>query len=129
MDDETPMTIYRTMRSEVDGHPTLGASLSTLGSRPEKDIPVDAAGLVRPKTGGMSVTPDHWEDMPPALLPRELNGESRYTLFLLTTAALPADLCARIDRPMHANVEPRGECLFADYNASLQGTREDWVSQ
>ncbi len=129
MRDGTPITIYRTMRVENDGHPKLGASLSTLGARPIKDIPVDDAGIVQPKTGGMSVTPDYWEDMPPALLPRNLGGESRHTLFQLDTITLPVELCARIDRPKHANVEPHEECLFINYNDSLQRTRKDWIEQ
>lgn len=52
-------TIYRCMRPDPDGLPRLGASLSTLGVRPGKDIPVLPDGSVAPKTGGMSVTPEN----------------------------------------------------------------------
>ncbi|MBT3327542.1 MAG: hypothetical protein HN396_15010 [Gemmatimonadales bacterium] len=122
-----PTVIYRPMRRAKDGKPELGASLATLGVRPDKDVPMDDDGYVEPLSGGMSVTPDRLEDVPPSLLPRKYGGEGRHTLFLLLVSMLPPQLRARIDKPRHANVEPTQRCLFVDYNGRVQGTRLDWV--
>jgi len=81
MDKEPPTTLVRPMRVDDDGFPVLGASLSTLGVWPNKGIPVAVDGMVQPESGGMSVTPDRWEDVPHPLMPRELGGEGRHPLF------------------------------------------------
>lgn len=126
MKNALPTIIYRPMRPAEDGHPALGASLSTLGVRSGKDIPVADDGVVQPKSGGMSVTPDRWRDVPQPLLPRSLGGEGRHPLFCLEIEALPLDLVARVDRPRHANVEPVAVCQFDEFNAAVQATRCDW---
>lgn len=43
--------MYRTMKADADGGPTVGTTSSTLGVRLDKDIPVGADGFVEPKTG------------------------------------------------------------------------------
>jgi len=63
-------TYYRIMRSSPDGAPLCGASATRLGVR-DKDVVIDSAGFVQPKTGGMSVTPDD-----PRHLPEEFRPES-----------------------------------------------------
>lgn len=118
--------IFRPMRPADDGKPTLGRSLSTLGVRPGHDLPVDADGSVAPETGGMSVTPDRVEDVPPALLPRSLGGEGRHPLFVLAVELIPATLRVRVDNPKHANVEPSVRCGFEVYELHVQGTRSNW---
>ena len=56
--DETGKMLYRAMIPAADGGPQRGSTARTLGARSEVDVPVDAAGRVRPGTGGMSVAPD-----------------------------------------------------------------------
>jgi|GEM_PF-5033347 len=121
-----PTIIFRPMRPDEDGFPKLGASLSTLGVRPNKDIKVAADGTVHPESGGMSVTPDRWKDVPHPLMPRELGGEGRHPLFCLLASSLPDSLTARIDRTRHANVEPVEACHFEDFNGAVQATRLGW---
>ncbi len=129
LDAIKPRIIFRAMRPASDGKPEAGRSLSTLGVRPRKDIPLDEEGMVLPSRGGMSVTPDRWQDMPPALLPRSLGGEGRHPLFYLYTSLLPSGLIARIDRPKHANVEPTSRCHFLDFEAEVRATRQHWERQ
>lgn len=118
--------IIRPMRAADDGKPVLGRSLSTLGVRPDHDLPVDADGCVEPATGGMSVTPDRVEDVPPTLLPRVLGGEGRHPLFVVDVDQLPATLTVRVDKPKHANVEPAARTAFEAYELEVQNTRTFW---
>lgn len=118
--------IFRPMRPADDGKPALGRSLSTLGVRPDHDLPVDADGCVAPVTGGMSVTPDRVEDVPPTLLPRALGGEGRHPLFKVAVDQLPPTLAVRVDKPKHANVEPAARCVFEAYELEVQKTRTFW---
>lgn len=122
---DTPSILFRCMRADDDGHPVTGASLSTLGIR-ERDVKPQADGLVHPQTGGMSVTPDRWEDMPKPLLPVPLGGEGRHPLFCMPCVALPSSLAARIDRPGHALVENTAACTFQVLQEDIQGTRLSW---
>jgi hypothetical protein len=122
---DTPSILFRCMRAADDGHPVTGASLSTLGIR-ERDVRPQADGLVQPQTGGMSVTPDRWEDMPKPLLPEPLGGEGRHPLFRMLTSALPSSLAARRDRPGHALVENTVACTFQVLQDDIRGTRLSW---
>ncbi len=124
---KSPVTIYRCMRPDAVGAPKIGASLSTLGVRPGKDIPVAADGSVDPQTGGMSVTPDDPDAMPFDLLPRSRGGDGRHPMFSLVVADLPETLVARRDKPDHANVEPATRQSFAAYNGDVQSTQGRWV--
>lgn len=121
--------LYRTMRATADGLPECGASFSTLGARPDKDIAVDDAGRVEPATGGMSTTLDDPKKMKKPARPRALGGESRQPLFVLEVGALPPTLLHRPESPAekhHHFVEPATSTTFDDYQASLHGTRADW---
>lgn len=121
------VTIFRCMRPEPDGYPTLGASLSTLGVRRVKDIPVLPDGTAAPGTGGMSVTPDDPDAMPFDLLPRSRGGDGRHPIFSLAVGRLPGSLTVRVDAPDHANVEPTYACQFDRYNDDVQATRLTWI--
>lgn len=118
--------IFRPMRPAEDDKPEVGRSLSTLGVRPGHDLPVDDTGGVAPGTGGMSVTPDRVEDLPPTLLPRALGGEGRHPLFVVAVDQLPATLTVRVDKPTHANVEPAARSSFEAYELEVQKTRTSW---
>lgn len=119
--------LYRTMREE-DGSPVCGASFSTLGARPGKDIPVDEEGNVSPATGGMSTTLDDPKKMYKPLRPRALGGEGRHPLFVLLTEALPETLSHRQDGTMaeHHVVEPTARKPFEAYQQTLHDTRKAW---
>jgi len=122
------LLLYRTMRAEADRKPAVGASATCLGARPGIDLPVEAEGLVRPRTGGMSVTADDPREIDRVRRPRARGGESRHPLFLLDAALLPVSLaCRPIPPPLsHHAVEPTARCPFEDYQAALASTRDDW---
>lgn len=125
-----PEIIFRAMQEDSDGKPRTGNSAITLGVRIEgshADILIDSQGQVHPKTGGMSVTPDDYRQLPKHRLPESLGGRGRYPIFSFQVASLPSSLMLHRDKPSHALVEPSKSCLFEEYEQNLHGTREDWV--
>jgi len=68
-------TVYRGTRV-ADGAPSTGSTASTLGARPDVDIPVSEEGLVRPGTGGMSVN-DSPTGMPEFRRPLAFGGSGK----------------------------------------------------
>ena len=126
----TPEIVFRAMKEDSDGKPRTGNSAVTLGVRIEgshADIQIDNQGQIHPKTGGMSVTPDDYRQLPNHRLPESLGGRGRHPIFSFQVANLPSSLTLRRDKPSHAFVEPLKSCLFEEYEQNLQGTREDWV--
>lgn len=68
-------TLYRAMKVDhVDGMPLAESTARGLGVRPGIDIPVDDFGLVDPGGGGMSVSPDAIDNLPPWRRPPEHGG-------------------------------------------------------
>jgi hypothetical protein len=83
---------------------------------------------VKPEAGGMSAFIDP-RKMPKSLRPRTLKekpGESPYPCFSIDKAKLPAALVFRKDKEYHGLVEPRVQCVFAEYEAQLGATRVEW---
>jgi hypothetical protein len=131
--------MYRPMKSDGT-FPITGASATTLGARTPKDISVDAEGLVRPETGGMSVRP-RIIDIPAAFLPRRLKhlnrnagGSEAVVVFRcgdkngrFDAGPVSAVLSLRPDAPGHGNVEPRSEMSYEAFQIALHATRESWV--
>src|SRR5258708_3913854 len=121
--------LFRAMKQDSDGYPTVGSSSRTLGVRidgPSRDIVVTLDRTVSPGTGGMSVALDAARNLPKHRLPKSLGGEGRDPVFKMSSAALPTDLMVRPDRAPHAFVEPAVVCLFEHYEKSLWGTRVSW---
>jgi hypothetical protein len=112
----------------LGGRPEAGASARTLGVRPESDIPVDASQLVRPGSGGMSVTPDDVMDLPPFRRPPSLGGTGKDPAWAFPEEALGPDLVYRPDPEMnsHGFVEPARVMLFEDFQAALAATADQW---
>ena len=126
----TPEIVFRAMKEGSDGKSRTGNSAITLGVRIEgshADIQIDSQGQVHSKTGGMSVTPDDYRQLPKHRLPESLSGRGRHPIFSFQIANLPSTLALRKDKPGHALVEPSKSCLFEEYEQNLHGTREDWV--
>ncbi|MDP8952728.1 MAG: hypothetical protein M3N18_10930, partial [Actinomycetota bacterium] len=97
------------MKPDESDLPKLGTSASTLGVRPEKDIPLDDGGLVHPYTGGMSVTPDRPDRINPPLRPRALGGGGKHPAYGINVENLGPTLQFRRDpeNPVnHGFVEP-----------------------
>ena len=132
--------LVRAMRRE-ERYPLVGASKSALGvvigHGCNDDLPMDANGLVFPKTGGMSVSPT-WRDLPGHRIPRRLQilcskatgnnlvdcwqfGERPFIDGPVATM-----LSLRIDQLAHGVVEPTHEMPVVEYQAALAATRENW---
>lgn len=129
--------VYRIMKKDEDGLPTIGSSSSTLGVRPGIDIDLDAHNNVQVNGKGMSVAPD-WRDINPNRIPKRL----RHTV--LGAAGSNNTFCFRRgegpfqrgffadglnlepDSPKHGNVVPAQVVPLATYEANIVATRPDW---
>jgi hypothetical protein len=131
--------IYRTMIANGD-KPKVGSVANTLGVRVPFDIEVDANGLVRPGTGGMSVAPG-WRELLGHLIPRRLRhlapkatGKDvlvcwRMDELSFQAGPLAPGLQLRIDpkNDRHGVIEPDREMLLIEFQAALASTREFWL--
>lgn len=104
------------MRPAEDGSPRLGPTPKTLGARPagptgeDGDIAVGEDGMVRPETGGMSVSPPPAENIVPYRRPPEHGGTAKkLKLYEMDTDELPEELVARPEEPRGAR--PDRACL------------------
>jgi hypothetical protein len=127
--------VLRGMRPADDGSPRLGPTPKTLGARPagpdgeDGDIPVGEDGMVRPGTGGMSVSPYPPSNIVPFRRPPEHGGTAKkFRLYEIETDELPEELVARDDphREGHVFIEPAREMSFEDYQSALESTEDLW---
>lgn len=134
--------IYRAMTVDGDGKPKVGQAARTLGARVppagKPDIRPDGAGIVRPRTGGMSVAPG-WRNLPAHRIPKRLKplmpdaaGKDEDACFCMgdgpfVSGAVATDLELRVDRPEHGMVEPAAAMPASDYQRALAVTRDQWV--
>jgi hypothetical protein len=126
-----PYTLFRTMRADKDGLPSIGRESSMLGVRiagAPSDVRVLDDGTIKAEAGGMSVFIDP-RKMPKSIRPRNLPdkaGESPYPCFKMEERQLPQQLVFRRDKEHHGLVEPRQQCKLEEYEARLHGTRSEW---
>lgn len=122
------------MKPDPDGCPAVGRAARMLGVRVPGDIAPDAEGLVRPNTGGMSVSPGSIWNVPnhrrPMGMGRGSTGPGGDRIFAIGAPPLAtARLTVRAapDRPeLHAFVEPGSPIPLAAYDGALSSTRPDW---
>lgn len=120
---------FRAMKSGATGRPRCGETGATLGVRP-RDVEIEGDNLVRPSTGGMSVTPDDPAYLPEEFRPDSLGGIGRLPVFEISEDALGETLSVRPDpkRPTrHAFVEPRLPMSLQEYQCSLCATSPYWT--
>lgn len=130
---------FRAMLTD-QGKPAIGPTAQSLGVRPGYDIPLEAGGVVRPGTGGMSVAPD-WRKLPVFRIPVRLRH-----LFPRARGRDPRLRCWRMgdgpfaDGPVadglalradptntdHGLVEPVTAMALSAYASVLAATRDIW---
>jgi hypothetical protein len=121
--------LFRGMkRDEHDGRPQLGSTARTLGLRPEIEIQVDDAGLVRSGEGGLSVAYESPLNLPPHRRPPSHGGDGPDPVWEISTDDLPVSLECRIDPDLagHAFLEPAWTMEFGDYETAIHETRDLW---
>ena len=129
--------LYRGMTPAQDGLPLVGRSKRQLGvvvpggNSLEPDIAPDPAGVVHPRTGGMSVASSTMWDLPKHRRPRGMDKVSTgyasdrvYVIALSDVEKQPLDI--RPDTPIHSLVEPSRPVALAAYERALAATRPDW---
>lgn len=129
---------YRVMKGD-DGKPGLGATATTLGIRPGKDITPDAAGDGHPNSGGMSVSPS-LRDLPAFRVPRRLQnlvpgaaGSNSHFVWRMgegsfVASAVTEQLRLRPDpeNDSHGFIEPSDTMSIAAYQDAWHATQDDW---
>lgn len=126
---------FRSMTPAEDGLPSVGRSARKLGIRVPQDVKPDAAGVVGPGAGGMSVAPDSVWNLPhhrrPLGMGRGSTGPRQDHVFSVQPAPLRDNgLMARPDPVapgLHAIVEPVQRVLLEDFERSLAATRPHWT--
>jgi hypothetical protein len=121
------------MRKDATGRPQVGNKREELGVRPGYDIPVNA-GIVSPRTGGMSTTPDDPARLPPFLRPPRfgIGGFGTLPVFVFDLTRLGSRLTYRPDpdpkkAQQHGFVEPNQSMTIDAYQVALAATQTDWM--
>lgn len=124
---------------EEEGRPRVDRGARALGERVPGDIALDAEGCVAPAQGGMSVSPS-LRALPAHRVPHRLRAHAPRATGRDTDRVWshgegpfspgPVDPGLRL-RPdtgntRHGVVEPAARMTLAEYERSLEGTRDDW---
>lgn len=117
--------LYRAMREDPGGGPTVGPTARTLGVRPQVDIPV-VAGQVLPNSGGLSVAPDDPRNLHPLRRPPAYGGAGKDPVWYIVVAALGGDLPFRQDSATHGLIEPARAMSLDDFQKALEATKSYW---
>lgn len=126
------------MSVDDDGLPTLGDARGNqlgvrVGAGTESDYPsseLDAAGMVRPGVGGMSVSPNSPRYLVPHRRPPEHGGTAKDPAWGIDEDALGSNLRYRPDplRPdLHGFVEPARRMHLSEYLGAIRQTRNNWT--
>ena len=124
--------VFRAMRREADGQPTLDRTANALGVRIGTDIDVDNQSNAVVNDKGMSVSPS-WRDLPIFRIPKRLGGQGSNNTHCFTggtgafqQTGFAAGLELLPDSPTHGVVRPTLFGPLAQYEADLAATRADW---
>ena len=130
--------VYRAMKKDADGKPTVDQTAAGLGVRPGTDINTDVAGNVVLDDNGMSVAPT-WKSLELHRIPKRLGtivsgarGSNNTYCFTTGTGLFQRGPFAQglelvPDTAIHATVAPVAAVALAEYEANLVATRSDWV--
>lgn len=122
------------MVSDPEGKPQIGRSANRLGVRVPVDIKPDSGGDVHPETGGMSVSPDSFLNIPNYRRPKRIGhgstGPDSLRIYAIGKDRVSIDNLhlrpdpVRIDK--HAFVEPSRVMQLTQYENALGSTKDDW---
>jgi hypothetical protein len=128
--DGSAVSLFRSMKVDTDGLPSVGPTARELGVRPGDDIPVDNDGYVEPLTGGISVSPVAADRLPEHRRPPEVGGTGKDPVWTLTSDLLAATLRYRPDDEDpdgHGTIEPVSRMTLDAYQQALRATRSAWT--
>jgi hypothetical protein len=119
-----------------DGLPKAEASKTGLGvlvgSGPDDDIPIQADGLLHPRTGGMSVSPDDPMYLPTWRRPKKFGGTGKHPVWVISSELIQGQIVYWPDDPNpegvvdHGLVEPSAPTTEEVLQAALAATQEHW---
>src|SRR5262249_47423529 len=109
------------MTPATDGLPLVGRSARALGVRTPNEstnpdvTATDAADIIQPGTGGMSVAPNDPANLPRLRRPPVLGGTGKDPVWEIDTDDLGPDLQFRQDSTTHGLIEPARPMTLAEY--------------
>ncbi|WP_171014731.1 hypothetical protein [Rudaea sp. 3F27F6] len=121
------------MRADADQFPRIGQSGALLGVRVAEPADVEIVdGVVKPRSGGMSVAAENPRHLPDHRRPKTLGGTGTYPVFSIQEEHLGEELEAYLDDlngtdPYHFVIAPRQSCPFLAYERAIHATRERWT--
>lgn len=120
--------LYRSMKKDSMNLPEVENSARGLGAR-EYDIPV-VNSMVRPGTGGISVSPDSPLHLPRHRRPGSLQGIGKDPVWKMDSKWLSIFRLKYRPDPLkpsvHGFIEPAVEMTFSEYQRALASTKEMW---
>ena len=124
--------VFRAMKRDADGLPTVAPSASALGARIGIDIDVDTQNNVIVNQKGMSVSPS-WQAMSIFRIPKRLGGQGSNSTYcfklgsgLFEQASVATGLELFPDSSSHGVVRPEAPVALSQYEKHLADTRADW---
>ena len=130
--------VFRAMRKDEDGLPSIERSSNGLGIRPGIDVDVDSQGEVLANGKGTSVNPN-WRDMSIARIPKRLSrllpgarGSNNVFCFRQGEGSFQhgdfaEGLILEPDSKTHGVIAPAETTPLANYEAALEATRSGWI--
>jgi hypothetical protein len=126
--------VFRAMRRDEDGLPTVGPAANALGVRPGADIDIDRLDNAVVNHKGMSVS-RAWREMHLFRIPKRLGhgGQGSNHTYCFRTgdgvfrqAAFVPGLELLPDSQTHGVVRPTQLAPLAQYEGDLAATRAEW---
>lgn len=121
--------LFRAMREDQHGLPEIGATARSLGVRPGTDVlAILANEIVRPGSGGLSVSPHYASNLPYFRRPQQLGGTGKDPVWMIDDDRLGSDLVYRPDpkNTSHGFIEPNRSMTLSAFQQALAATQPLW---